>query len=259
MTDETSIEQPLEIRPADPKNPLPLHYQVYANLKGLIQSGRFKPGDLLPPEVELARAYGVGRQTVRAAIARLVSEKLLERFAGIGTFICAAADRTKFYLDRSFTQQMAELGMRARSQVLRQESGVIDESAPPDLRGKLGQACLRLVRLRFGDETPVGLQDTTVAMAACPDLERYDFNQHSLYQVLSKEYHLPIVRIRHMVSAVLANKEHSQLLQTPIGAPLLRVRTTAYLDTGEPIESSDSYYRVDRYEFSTTHQLEECE
>ena len=258
MANEDQHVPKLGVTPADPKNPLPLHYQVFADLKGVIQSGRVKAGDLLPPEVELARAYGVGRQTVRAAIARLVNEKLLERFAGIGTFVCAPADRTHFYLDRSFTRQMAELGLRARSQVLRQQCGVIDEHAPAELQARLGSSCLILERLRFGDDTPVGLQYTTVVMEACPGLEEYDFSEHSLYELLSNEYHLPIVRIRHVVSAVLANKEHSQLLQTPVGAPLLLVRSTAYLEGGEPIENSASVYRVDRYVFSTTDQFEEC-
>ena len=48
---------------------------------------------MLPPEMEICQAYDVGRQTVRQAMARLVDEDLVERFAGRGTFVQPRADR----------------------------------------------------------------------------------------------------------------------------------------------------------------------
>jgi GntR family transcriptional regulator len=250
----------LQIIPADPAAPTPLYLQVCGNLRDIIRSERFSPGDMLPPEVVLAQAYGVGRQTIREAIARLVDENLLERFAGRGTFIRAQPNRTKFYLNRSFTQQMAELGIQARSQVLRAYSGVVNENAPPALLGKLGSPCLHLTRLRLGEDVPIGVQYTVILTERCPQIERFDFNQESLYQVLSREYHLMIVEISHVVNAVTATELFAGLMNTAPGAPLLLVKTVAYLEGGEPIEATTSYYRADRYEFSIVHAYhEECD
>jgi GntR family transcriptional regulator len=248
----------LTIVRSDPKNPLPLYHQVYSDLNRIIRSGVLQPGEMLPPEIELAQAYGVGRQTIRAAIARLVDEKLLERFAGIGTIVRAQSSPSKFYLDRSFTQQMAELGMKARSKVLKHSESVIESNAPAALRSKLGVPCLNLLRLRYGDDTPIGLQFTTILTEHCPDLGKFDFSTRSLYDVLAQEYHLLIVQFSHVVSATTANDFQSDLLRTVQGAPLLLVKTTAYLNDREPVEYSTSYYRADRYEFSTTHVLKEC-
>jgi len=243
----------------DPHSPLPLYHQVNAHLKDLIRSGNLRIGDMLPPEKELSRAYHVGRQTIREALTRLVNENLLERYAGRGTFVSAPPDRTKFYLDRSFTQQMADLGTESHSRVLRVSTGIIGDSMPLALHKKMGRPCLSLVRLRFGGSEPIGIQSAVVVTERCPDLDQHDFNQESLYNVLFTHYKLAIAEINNFVSAVSATDLQADLLQTSPNAPLLLVRTTAYLDNNEPIEANTSYYRADKYEFSSTHSYRECE
>jgi GntR family transcriptional regulator len=243
----------LNITPVDPNNPLPLYIQVLADLKGTISSGKLRPKDMLPPEVALSKAYGVSRQTMRQAILRLVDENLLERKAGRGTMVVAQENRPKFYLDRSFAQQMIEMGMTPHSEVLKISEGIIDDTSPEPLHVRLGAKCLVLVRLRFGDQTPIGIQYTTIITDLCPDLANHDFNSGSLYNILWTEYKLPIVRIDQIISAVNADEWHCSLLKTVPGAALLHVRTAAYLENGEPMESSTSYYRADKYWFSTSH------
>ena len=78
---------------------------------------------MLPPEMELSKAYRVGRETIRHAILRLVDENMVERKAGRGTVIVEQKDRLKFYVDRSFAQQMVEMGMTPHSEVLKMNAG----------------------------------------------------------------------------------------------------------------------------------------
>ncbi len=102
----------------DTHSPIPLYHQIYLDLRRMIQEGIIPAGGMLPPEMEISEAYNVGRQTVRQAIARLVDDDLLERFAGRGTFVRAQPSHTQFFLDRSFSQQMRELGRVPHSRVL---------------------------------------------------------------------------------------------------------------------------------------------
>jgi GntR family transcriptional regulator len=92
------------------RSPVPLYHQIYLDLRQMIQSGIIPPGGMLPPEMEICQAYSVGRQTIRQAISRLVDDDLLERFAGRGTFVRTQPSHTQFFLDRSFSQQMREMG-----------------------------------------------------------------------------------------------------------------------------------------------------
>lgn len=237
----------------DPSSPVPLYFQVEADLRRRIQSGELTAGAALPTEHDLCRQYGVSRFTVRAALARLVGDRLISRSAGRGTFVLPQSERVRFYLDRSFTQQMAELGRRARSRVLSAAAGRVIESDPEPLRADLGAPCFRLSRLRFGDDEPIGIQHTTVLTRRCPGLEAYDFEKESLYAVLVREYSLAVSQIQHTVGATVADAQQAALLDVAEGDALLVVNTTAFLGSSEVLEYTVSYYRADRYEYSITH------
>ncbi|MDI4644068.1 GntR family transcriptional regulator [Cohnella hashimotonis] len=66
-------------------------YPKYQRLKEEIVSwiagGKYRPGDKLPSENELAEQFGLSRQTVRQSIGELVSEGWLSREQGKGTFV----------------------------------------------------------------------------------------------------------------------------------------------------------------------------
>jgi GntR family transcriptional regulator len=242
----------LQITPVDPDSPIPRYYQIEADLRRLINSGKLSPGAALPPELELCQGYGVGRHTIRKALSRLNADNLIARHAGRGTFVKQPTDRKEFLLDRSFTRQMAEMGKRAHSKVLESLEGVISEESPRLLQKYQGARCLYLARLRFGDEEPIGLQYTTVITELCPGLGAHDFNQGSLYDVLSREYGLVITEIHHTVNAVSADAYQAGLLQVSEGEPLLLVKTMAFSGSHQITEHTVSYYRANKYEYSIT-------
>lgn len=241
----------LPIQRVDKQSPVPLYHQIYLDLKKMILEEDFPPNSILPPEIDIANAYHVGRQTVRMAIARLVDDNLVERFAGRGTFIKSKADRVKFYLDRSFTNQTKELGAIPRSKVLSARTNIIDLSYPEILQDYLGTPCFNLKRVRLGKNIPICYQSTIVITAKCAGIEQHNFNEESLYEVLAKSYHLYIERINYIVRAVTADEYRAELLKVAPGFPLLYVNTAAYLDDGSLIETTSSYYRSDKYEYST--------
>jgi DNA-binding GntR family transcriptional regulator len=72
----------------DPDLPVPAYRQLAAILRGRIAAGELK--GRLPGEVTLQQTYGVGRNTVRAAIGVLKEEGLLVTVAGLGTYVLAA-------------------------------------------------------------------------------------------------------------------------------------------------------------------------
>ena len=65
----------------------PLTDAAIARLRNLIVSGRFAPGDRLPPEHELATELGASRNTVREAVRALVTAHALDVRRGDGTYV----------------------------------------------------------------------------------------------------------------------------------------------------------------------------
>src|SRR3989475_2034886 len=66
-----------------------LYEPIVAQLGQLIQEGKLRPGDRLPPERELAARLQVSRASVREALRSLELQGLLSRRQGSGTFIVA--------------------------------------------------------------------------------------------------------------------------------------------------------------------------
>ncbi|HYA40460.1 MAG TPA: FadR/GntR family transcriptional regulator [Syntrophobacteraceae bacterium] len=64
---------------------------VFEQLRDLIFKGRFKPGEQLMNENQLAESLGVSRPTLREAINRLVALGLVQHRRGHGTFVNRAA------------------------------------------------------------------------------------------------------------------------------------------------------------------------
>ena len=245
--------QDLGITPVDENSQIPLYHQIQMDMLNLLQSNKLVQGDMLPSEAVLCEAYSVGRQTLREAVTRLVNDGLLERTPGRGTVVLGGKNRLKFFLDRSFAQQINEMGFTPHSEVLRKTERIIDETSPLPLQAQKGSRSLELIRLRFGDKMPFAVQYTTVVTELCPGLGEYDFVEDSLYNLLLTKYKLPLARIDQTVSAAIADDWHKSLLKVPDNAALLYVKSIAYLDNGDPLEVSTSFYRADRYEYSISH------
>jgi len=65
----------------------PLYRQIAEDVREQVESGRLKPGQQLPTEIELRRRYNASRNTVRDAIKWLMSLGLVETRPGQGTFV----------------------------------------------------------------------------------------------------------------------------------------------------------------------------
>ena len=64
----------------------PLYVQLMDTVEKDIKSGRYKPGDKIMTESEMAKTYGVSLITVRKAIGSLMEKGLVVRKQGKGTF-----------------------------------------------------------------------------------------------------------------------------------------------------------------------------
>ncbi|WP_217572078.1 FadR/GntR family transcriptional regulator [Mesorhizobium sp. GbtcB19] len=78
---------------------------VASSISREIAQGRLKPGDQLPTEQALATTFGVSRNVVREAIARLRSEGRIWSQQGRGAFVADAANATVLTIDYETLQR----------------------------------------------------------------------------------------------------------------------------------------------------------
>lgn len=78
---------------------------VASSISREIAQGRLKPGDQLPTEQALATTFGVSRNVVREAIARLRSEGRIWSQQGRGAFVADATNATVLTIDYETLQR----------------------------------------------------------------------------------------------------------------------------------------------------------
>lgn len=70
----------------------PLYQQIKALITQSLVAGEWKPGEIIPSEMELAARFKVSQGTVRKAIDELAAENLVVRRQGKGTFVATHND-----------------------------------------------------------------------------------------------------------------------------------------------------------------------
>ena len=228
----------------DESSSLPLYQQLQRALREAMERRLLGPDDALPAERDLATEFSVSRITVRKAIDGLVSEGLLVRRQGSGTFVVARVEKN-FSKLTSFSEDMRARGRTPRSVWLQRSEGTVSPEEALALRSSPGTPVFRFHRIRIANDAPMSLEYATVLASTLPSL---DAVEASLYEALEKAGNRP-VRALQRLRAVLLTGEQAKLLQAKERDAGLLVERLGFLKDGRAAEFSQSYYRGDTYDF----------
>jgi GntR family transcriptional regulator len=226
--------------------PVPLHHQVYLDLKAAIDGGEHAPGDRLPPERELARRYGCSLITVRRALDELSREGRLRRHQGRGTFVQPPRLDRDIGESLSFTAEMQRRGLDPETRLLAARPQAASESVAAALALELGSPTLYLERLRLAGGEPLLLEMVHLPAERFPGLLARDLEHNSLYDILTERYGTPVVRAREALEPVLLPGRESKLLGVAPRSLALLVEGIAYTADDTPVEFGRTYVRGDR-------------
>jgi GntR family transcriptional regulator len=223
--------------------PRPKHAQLREALAALAND--LVPDSPIPSERELMDRYDVSRATVRRAIETLVSDGLLVRVHGRGTFVARPRLESRLHL-ASFSQDMRRRGLTPSTRLLAIEL----EEPPAEVGGALelgpGDLAWRLHRVRLADGQPIALENGWYPEPSLPGLDRHDLGG-SLYELFGAEYGLTIDSAEQTLWGEAADDVVARRLDCPAHTPLLVFRRVASA-AGTPIEYVVSRYRGDRYQ-----------
>ncbi len=230
-------------------SPFTLSYQLRQILEDKISSGKYKPGDLFPTEREIAEQFGVSRITVREAVRHLVYQGILKREQGRGTFVSQPKVYEKVNKLISYTQDMLNRGMKPSSKVLEIKLERPTWEVMNSLRLSESDRVIKLARLRLADEEPMTIQTTYLPDNLCHEIyeKQPDWTTQSLNLAL-RDLGFEVVAAVQRISADVADSVEAELLQIPVGSPLLVGEQVSYLADHRPIEALKSVYRGDRYD-----------
>ena len=215
----------------------PLYDQIKVLLTQRLISGEWRPGDMIPSEIDLAGRYKVSQGTVRKAIDSLAGENILIRRQGKGTFV---ATHNEDGIKLRFLRLTAANGQKEalQNELISCIKSKADNQIAKILEIKAGAALIEIKRLLTFSGRPLIYDHVIIPAAPFKGLNstRIEENQGSLYSMYETEYGIRMIRAEERLTAVAANKDVAEALGLKQGAPLLSIERVSYTYGDKPME-----------------------
>lgn len=224
----------------------PLWSEVRRTLADDMAAGRYRPGEKLPSEAQLARRFGVNRHTVRRALAALREDGAIHVRQGAGATVTLTPVTYRLGERTRFRQNLAAEGRTGSHRLIRLETLPAEpgEARPLDLAP--GDPVHLLEVVGDADGAPISFGRSRLPAVRLPSFSAA-FREHgSVTAALAAEGIGDYQRLWTRMSAERASALIARHLQIAPGAPVLRTVSLNVDADGHPIEYGQAWFSGDR-------------
>jgi GntR family transcriptional regulator len=225
----------------------PLYLQVCELLTRQIADGVWKPNASLPNELELSRELGVSPGTIRKAMEKLETDRLVVRRQGRGTFVI---DQTRPEIAARFDRMRRCDGapLAWRAELLEHGSGTPTEAEQRMLLIGPEEPVARKQRLLKAADAPFAVEETRLAIGRLPGLDGSEVGDWCL-ATLAQRHGVHVARASEEVRLIPASPETAMLLSVAPGTVLVQLDRVICSADDAPLEwrSAICYLREEYY------------
>ena len=229
-------------------SPVAMHRQLAQHLRDAITTGVYKQGDRIATEQELSLKYGVSRITARQAVIQLVSESLLVRRQGKGTFVTSRPVKHDLVELHGFFDALVARGIHPEMQLIEFSK----QAAPARVSEKLASDDKLVTywkRLYCRNGEPFAVAWVYLAPQVV-GVNRALAEKHTSYHIIESLRQLKIAHADISIRAQLSDAKTRKLLRMPPGTPLIALERVSYLSDNTPIEYALYCAHADSYEYT---------
>jgi GntR family transcriptional regulator len=215
---------------------------IAADLRSRVEGGEFTAGRLLPSESELSATYSASRVTIRKALEALRTDGLVDSRQGFGWFVAGQPVRQPLAHLATIEDQLEAEGRRSERHIL--EFAFVRPPAP--VRARLGvDKALKVTRLNLADGEPFARVTVWCPEDLGAEVSRSQVRDRSFYELL------PVVLggATQTIGAEAASAADAELLQIPVGAPVLVCERVTSDAAGRPVLIGQYVFPGHRTEF----------
>ena len=233
-----------------PDDRLPRYQQLRDDLVSRIAAGEWAPEEAIATEAELGQFYNVSTGTVRKAIDLLVSDGVLTRTQGKGTFVRRPRFDSSLFRFFRFVSRDGQ-PVRPTARVLRREVVKPNEEIRNALRMKASEKAIHLSRVRMIEGQAVLSEEIWLprarfeALAALP-LDKFEDLLYPLYERLCKQM---VASATEILRVEQATAETASLLGKKTGSPVILVHRVASDFAGTPFEWRSTRGAADTFQY----------
>ena len=231
------------------KSGISLYIQIEEYIREKVETGELKAGDKIPSEELLCEKFDVSKITVIRALRDLVTEGIIIRKQGKGSFVSQVnyeRDLSKF---ANFIHAWPPI--KVEHTILKWHLITPSKEILNKMKLSKDSSILEIVRMAFHEGEPIALEYIYIPK----DISKYFMNKKELFEskyVYSVYKTIPDIFLdnsRISIKPVLADKTQAEILGITIGDPLLLWERITLSKDKKVVEFSKFFERGDRGNF----------
>ncbi len=224
---------------------------IRESLIDFIKEKKYKIGDKIPSEDELARILNVSRVTLREAIRQLREEGLIYSRRGSGTFISGNVKEIAGTLDvnNGLTKMITEAGFKPGVTEFETELINASKELAQKLVVKEGCGIVVLKRIRTANDKPVVYSLDYLSPRVATIFLSINEKIMSLFKLI-EDNGIRFGNSFAEISPLCCSEELAAKLSYKSGAPILALKQVLVDQKGFPLFYGEDYFRPDCFIFS---------
>jgi GntR family histidine utilization transcriptional repressor len=195
---------------AESKQETPLFQRIKDHLLAEIHAGKWREGDVIPSEPELAVQFKVSRMTVNRAVRELTAEQVLTRVQGSGTYVAQRKYQSTLVEIKSIAEEVRARGHVHRSELHLLERCKASEVLAAQFAVSVGHLLFHSVIVHRENELPIQVEDRWVNSSVAPEYLEQDFSA-----ITPNEYLMaaaPLQGVDYSIEALSPPREIAEML-----------------------------------------------
>jgi len=231
---------------------LPKYIQIADTLRAEIGSARYPLGAKLPPETRLCERFSASRFTVREAIKKLASEKLVKTEQGAGTIVVSLLSEGGYAHTYTSLEDLTNYAQRTWLEIQSVDEGFDTHNTYPKLAFMSDVSLTKISSLRKTvDHKIIALVESYIESSKTDYALETIKNGGPIYAGIEEKFGVAINSVQQETFALGASVSAAEMLKVNVGEPVLGILRSYYFGGKIGLASFNQHYGQDRYSYVT--------
>lgn len=231
---------------------LPKYIQIADTLRAEIGSARYPLGAKLPPETRLCERFEASRFTVREAIKKLASEKLVKTEQGAGTIVVSLLSEGGYAHTYTSLEDLTNYAQKTWLEIQSVDEGFDADNTYPKLAFMSDVSLTKISSLRKTvDHKIIALVESYIESSKTDYALETIKNGGPIYSGIEKKFGVAINSVQQETFALGASVSAAEMLKVNVGEPVLGILRSYYFGGKIGLASFNQHYGQDRYSYVT--------
>lgn len=208
---------------------IPLYIQLKEEICRKVKQGMWEVDSKIPTEKELMEEYGIGRATVREAVALLVNQGYLYKRQGIGTFVGRKQPSLGFEPLISLAFSLKARGITQKNVIAESKTLIPDKRLLTLMKWKEMKYCFYMKRIRYAEELPIAIEYSYFQEKFKEMTSKYDLKS-SIAKIIIEDLKLTIVKVTQVIELKAPSEQEMKELNLEENVNVLNMERWIYIE-----------------------------